>query len=87
MAFTSTVVICPNQPNAIASVQATAEPDWWGDPVLSANGWAKWAAWDVSISSAMRAGLQALAPTVQLFQGEQPAVDQTANATVGWVDP
>lgn len=73
-----TVIVCPVAD--VAKVQATAPAFFWGAPVLSANGLAKWGVWDLALPNAVRTALLAK-PSVRLS-----ASDETANTAAGWVD-
>lgn len=75
------VIVAANDLTAIAAVKATEpDPDFWGDPTLSANGWGKWGVWEVQLSPGTKAALGRI-PRVQLFDN-----DAAANTAVGWVD-
>lgn len=75
---TLTVVVCAVAD--VAKVQATAPASFWGAPVLSANGLAKWGVWDSALPNSVRNALVAI-PSVRLSLS-----DAAANVAAGWVD-
>lgn len=71
-----TVIVCPVA--GVKAVRALAPVAFWGAPVLSTNGLAKWGVWNSLLTPTMRTALTAV-PGVVLYTS-----DAAANTGSGW---